>query len=493
MKLDYKNQFKPKPAEKTNLLKYWHLHGILLTFALFIAAILLTESEDSRASITVSAEITPKTAAKTDSEIKTTVAKAAIIPKSRDQIAVKTHDLILPPNKLQHKTPLKTGPAEDKQELEQTLWQIHKVKPGYNLSIIAEKAGVGASEIHALMKHKKSVSALKTLYPGDELRFKVSPQGKLLALEYDIHESKKLYIEKTDTDANGVSIFDVKTIDRPLEIRTAHASGIIPDGGNLNNAAGRAGLSETVKQELADIFEWDIDYDKDVRPNDLFAVVYEEHYRNGEKVGDGVIIAAEFVNNGRKLRAVRYTDPKGRTDYYSPDGRSVRKTFMRNPINYFRISSRFNPKRRHPILNKIRAHNGVDYAAARGTAIRATGDGKIVHRGRKGGYGKTIIIKHGQRYSTLYAHMSSYGKGTGVGRHVKQGQIIGKVGSTGLATGPHLHYEFRVNGKHRNPLTVKHPSVKPIAKAFKNDFFAKSQPLFARLDTINEINLALNQ
>ncbi|MEJ2115872.1 MAG: peptidoglycan DD-metalloendopeptidase family protein [Gammaproteobacteria bacterium] len=252
-----------------------------------------------------------------------------------------------------------------------------------------------------------------------------------------------------------------------------------------------AGMSDGLIMELAGIFGWDIDFALDIRQNDTFTVVYEELFLQGEKVGDGNIIAAEFVNNKHTYRAYRYTDNNGKTEFYSPDGKSMRKPFMRTPVDLARISSRFNLKRKHPILNKIRAHKGVDYAAATGTAIKATGDGKVVHRGRKGGYGNTIILRHGNTYTTLYAHMSKYARKTGIGSRVKQGQIIGYIGSTGLATGPHLHYEFRVNGVHRNPLKVKLPSAKPLPNSEIEKFKISIQPMIVQLDSYSQSALAL--
>ena len=242
---------------------------------------------------------------------------------------------------------------------------------------------------------------------------------------------------------------------------------------------------------LAGIFGWDIDFALDIRQGDSFTVMYEELLLDGEKVGDGNIIAAEFINDDRTYRAYRYTDSKEKTEYYSPDGKSMRKPFMRTPVDLARISSRFNLRRKHPVLNKIRAHKGVDYAAATGTAIKATGDGKVVHRGRKGGYGNTIILRHGNTYTTLYAHMSKYARKTGVGSRVKQGQIIGYIGSTGLATGPHLHYEFRVNGVHRNPLKVKLPSAKPLPESEMGRFQTSIQPLIVQLDAYTQNALVM--
>jgi murein DD-endopeptidase MepM/ murein hydrolase activator NlpD len=242
--------------------------------------------------------------------------------------------------------------------------------------------------------------------------------------------------------------------------------------------------------ELAGIFGWDIDFALDIREGDEFRLVYEEQFLDGEKIRNGNILAAEFVNRGHSYRAVRYQAKNGRADYYTPTGQNMRKAFLRSPVDFRRISSRFG-KRHHPVLNRMRMHKGVDYAAARGTPIRATGDGKIIYRGRKGGYGKTVIIRHGSKYSTLYAHMSSYNRKVRHGSRVKQGQIIGYVGATGRATGPHLHYEFRVHGAHRNPLTVKLPSAASIDKKLKSDFLQQTRGLIAQLDGLQRVDVAL--
>jgi murein DD-endopeptidase MepM/ murein hydrolase activator NlpD len=244
--------------------------------------------------------------------------------------------------------------------------------------------------------------------------------------------------------------------------------------------------------ELAGIFGWDIDFALDIRKGDQFTVLYEELYLDGERIGNGDILAAEFINQGRRYQAVRYTDAGGKTDFYSLDGKSMRKAFLRTPVEFSRISSGFSLGRKHPILNKIRAHKGVDYAAATGTPIKATSNGKIVHRGKKGGYGNTIIIQHGTKYSTLYAHMSKFRGGLKTGSHVKQGQVIGYIGSSGLATGPHLHYEFRVDGVHRDPLKVKLPGSEPLDSKYLADFSRKAESLLAQLDLVRNVQVAAN-
>ena len=244
--------------------------------------------------------------------------------------------------------------------------------------------------------------------------------------------------------------------------------------------------------EMAEIFGWDIDFSLDIRAGDEFLVLYEELYENGDKVGDGNILAAEFINQKKSYRAVRYENPNGRVAYFAPDGLSMRKAFLRSPVKFGRVSSRFNLKRLHPVLHKIRAHRGVDYAAPRGTPIRASGDGKVIFVGRKGGYGRTVMLRHGSTYTTLYAHMNGYAKGVRSGRRVNQGQVIGYIGSSGLATGPHLHYEFRVRGVHRNPLTVKLPQAAPVPREHKHDFIEKTRSFVTQLDVIAKVRLASN-
>jgi murein DD-endopeptidase MepM/ murein hydrolase activator NlpD len=208
---------------------------------------------------------------------------------------------------------------------------------------------------------------------------------------------------------------------------------------------------------------------------------------------DGNILAAVFTNQGKTTRIVRYQYPDGRGDYFTPEGISVRKAFLRSPISYTRITSRFSRSRLHPKLNRFRAHRGVDYAAARGTPIKAAGDGKVESVGYKGGYGKAVVLRHGATYTTLYAHMSRFARGLRRGQRVSQGQIIGYVGSTGLVTGRHLHYEFRVRGVHRNPLSVKLPKAAPIEKKYEQDFRVKTRDLVARLDVVTEPTLAANE
>ena len=357
------------------------------------------------------------------------------------------------------------------------------IKKGDTLSSIFSKRKLN-TELHKIMQLGDKVKELKSVYPGQKIHFHISDEN-LVGIELETNINRRLKVVKNNTD------YLVDEVVRDFEVRTQVASSTIEN--SLFLAGQSAGLSDAVIMELANIFGWDIDFALDIRTGDQFSVVYEEKYLDGEKVKDGSIIAAEFINAGESYRAVRYTDSNGNTDYYSQDGRSMRKPFLRTPVDFARISSRFNLKRKHPILNKIRAHKGVDYAAATGTPIKSSGDGKVVHRGKKGGYGRTIIVKHGSQYSTLYAHMHKYARNTQVGKRVKQGQIIGYVGKSGLATGPHLHYEFRVNGVHRNPLTVKLPDASPLPKNEMQRFKTATAEQFARLDLYSSTVLAQNQ
>ena len=365
------------------------------------------------------------------------------------------------------------------------VWQEVTVKRGDSLAGIFSRLGLSPQQLHEMMEQGGAINNLKKIYPGQVLRILTSAEHGLEKLLYPIDKLSTLEISR-----NGDG-FDVSTAHQTPERRVVNASGVIDS--SLFLAAGKAGMSDSMTMELANIFGWDIDFALDIRKGDQFTVLYEELYLDGEFAGNGNILAAEFNNNGKRFQAVRYTDAGGKTDYYSLDGKSMRKAFLRTPVEFSRISSRFSTARKHPVLNKIRAHKGVDYAAARGTPIRSTGNGKIVHRGRKGGYGNTVVIKHGTKYSTLYAHMSKYKKGLKVGSRVKQGDIIGYIGSSGLATGPHLHYEFRVNGVHRDPLRVKLPGAEPLQKKYLEDFNMKAEGLMAQLELVRSVQLAQNE
>jgi murein DD-endopeptidase MepM/ murein hydrolase activator NlpD len=276
-----------------------------------------------------------------------------------------------------------------------------------------------------------------------------------------------------------------------VEVRDSRAQGTIDT--SLFVAARAAGVSPEIILRLAnDIFGWDIDFALDIQPGDRFNLIYEQKFRDGQYIGDGRILAADFVNAGTVHRAVYYESADGKiADYFSPDGRSMRRQFLRAPLDFTRISSNFDPRRHHPILNMIRAHKGVDYAAPTGTIIKAAGDGRVSFVGTKGGYGRVVILEHGGGISTLYGHMSRFARAVNDGTRVKQGTTIGYVGSSGAATGPHLHYEYRINGMHKNPRTVSLPDAAPIPEGYLAEFRSHSAQLLARLDRADAANVGV--
>jgi murein DD-endopeptidase MepM/ murein hydrolase activator NlpD len=366
-------------------------------------------------------------------------------------------------------------------------WQEATVKSGDNLSLIFSRVGLSARDVYNVAQLGKEVKPLLNLKPGQILRFAFKPEQETKTLDkLELELSALQTLSVTSSDDGYQTSMETRVVDS----RITQASGQIEN--SLFEAGIEAGLSDNIIMELAYIFGWDIDFALDLRKNDSFTIIYSEEYLDSEKIADGDILAAEFTNRGKTYRAVRYTDKTDVTRYYAPNGDSMRKTFSRSPVHFSRISSRFNPNRKHPVLKTSRPHKGVDYAAARGTPITATGDGKVSFVGRKGGYGRTVVLSHGGKYTTLYAHMSSYKKGLRSGKRVQQGDTIGYIGSSGLATGPHLHYEFRVNGVHRNPLTVSLPKAEPLEKKYIADFKQKSESLLAQLDRIGDTTLASN-
>jgi murein DD-endopeptidase MepM/ murein hydrolase activator NlpD len=316
-------------------------------------------------------------------------------------------------------------------------------------------------------------SQVDRLKPGELLRF-THRDGELVGLERKLSDSETL---KVTRDADGF-ISDV--LENPLEVRTRNATATIQN--SLFQAAADADLSDRVAFDLAEIFQYDIDFVLDIQSGDRFTVIYEEIFQDGVALRTGNILAAKFVNDGREYRAVRYVDGSGRGQYFSPDGKSLRKAFIRAPVQFSRISSRFNPSRRHPVLNRIRAHRGVDYAAPVGTPVRAAGQGRVRFAGKQGGYGNVVELEHGSGVVTVYGHLSRFAPKLRRGQHVELAQVIGFVGQTGLATGPHLHYEYRIRGVHKNPQTVPLPDAEPIPAAEREAFFLATASLVNTLD-----------
>ncbi|MCK5888684.1 MAG: peptidoglycan DD-metalloendopeptidase family protein [Methylococcales bacterium] len=303
--------------------------------------------------------------------------------------------------------------------------------------------------------------------PKKELSAIVDSKGKLQELIYKKNNIDSLVATRNQGE------FTIELVSKLIDTSIAKAEATIESSLFLDGT--RAGLPAKYILKLAEIFGWDIDFAQDIRPNDQLTVVYEKLYAEGVEFGTGDILSAKFTNQGHTHTAVRFKHKDGSIKYYTPDGNSMRKTFLRSPVDFARISSHFNLKRKHPVLNRIRAHKGVDYAAKTGTPIKTTGDGKIIFRGRKGGYGRVVIVQHANKYTTLYAHLSKYKKGQHVGSIVEQGQTVGYVGQSGLATGPHLHYEFRINGQHKNPLKIKLAHTEPIKPSLLTQFKAQTK------------------
>ncbi|HTF97175.1 MAG TPA: peptidoglycan DD-metalloendopeptidase family protein [Cellvibrio sp.] len=358
-------------------------------------------------------------------------------------------------------------------EPEASPWKEFTVQNGDNLSIIFKRAGLNDRAIYELFSDAKDAKDLRNIRPGQKMSFLVE-NNQLQGLTYIIDELQSLSFNRTTKGFNSSEITlkpDVKYAFREANIDSS-----------LYMAGKRAGMPSNLTMELANIFGWDIDFALDIQKGDSFKVMYEEQFLNGKKIGTGKIIAAEFTNGGKTFQAVRYTDKDGVSNYYTPDGRGMHKAFLRSPIEFAKISSHFNLARKHPVLHIIRAHKGTDYAAVRGTPIRATGNGKIAFAGRKGAFGNCIVIQHGQGIETLYGHMNGFAKGMRAGSRVSQGDVIGYVGSTGLASGPHLHYEFHVNGQVRNPVTVPLPKAIGIEKTELARFNETIRPMIAKLD-----------
>ena len=356
-----------------------------------------------------------------------------------------------------------------------------KVGRGDTMEKMFRRNELDVGELFAIARIDAAGKQFRRIKPGDEFEVE-HDNGQIISLYSKLNLTSALQVKRSDDG------FLAEIVDRPIETRKRFAFGVIES--SLFESAAQAGVSDKTIMNVAGIFAWDVDFILDIREGDNYYIQFEEIWQDGEYVTDGEIIAAEFNNNGRQIRAIRFKDKNDNTDYFTPTGDSVRKAFIRAPVDFTRISSNFNPKRRHPILNTIRAHRGVDYAAPRGTPIKAAGDGKVIFRGTKSGYGKCVILQHGGNITTLYAHMSNFNVNVRIGTRVRQGQTIGYVGKTGLATANHLHYEYRVNGVHRNPRTVALPDAEPIAAEYREQFIAQAGPILEELEQFKRTRLA---
>ena len=345
-------------------------------------------------------------------------------------------------------------------ELEQTkTYQIHEVEDGENLSIIFENFGVPLNTAYKIFR-LDSKNIVTNIKPGEKMRFEYSGEN-LTSIEIIKDRINSILIS-----LNPEIVF--KNITKSIELVESYKGGIIQS--SFYEAALDADIPEAIIMDFAYIYGWDVDFVFDIREGDEFHVIYETPYSEGEKVKNGDIVLAKFINKGKTYYANRFFTSKSKKEYFDEEGNNMQKAFLRAPLDFAYISSHFNPNRMHPVLHKIRAHNGVDYAAKRGSPIRTTGDGVVSFVGQRNGCGKEIVIKHSNEYSTRYCHLENFSKGLKKGKKVLQGETIGFVGSSGLATGPHLHYEFKIGNKRIDPIKVKLPSAEPVPQNLKLSF-----------------------
>jgi len=361
-------------------------------------------------------------------------------------------------------------------------WREERVERGDTLGSLLNRLGVSSEEIPAALSASRDSPILVRMIAGRTVLARVTSSGRLISLRYMASDDRLASLERVGEG------FRAKEEQVQLEGQTVMRSGEISS--SLYGATDAAGIPDSIASMLAEVFSGDIDFHRDLRKGDRFSVVYETYYHAGTTVRTGKLLAAEFVNAGKAYRAVYFRDPQGREGFYTPDGHSMKRAFLKSPIPFSRISSGFSRARYHPVLKEWRAHKGVDYAAATGTPIRAVADGRIAFAGRKGGYGNLVVLDHQRPYSTAYGHMSRFAKGVRNGSRVNQGDIIGYVGSTGLASGPHLHFEFRVNGTQKNPLALKLPSSQPLDNRYRSQFAATAAPLAAHLEKLANRNVA---
>ncbi len=388
-------------------------------------------------------------------------------------------------NELALRQPADTAAANDELEAAQPLTppkpryitkQV-KVRRGDNMGVIFQRIGLSTTDLH-LIDQLDGSDPLRMLQPGQELTFKLTEQGELHSLYYPHSLEQALKVSRKDDS------FVARSVKLELDTREQVAKGEIRS--SFWGAASEAGMTEDQIMDLAAIFGWDIDFAQDLQPGDSFRVVYEDKFQDDERVASGDILAAEFINQGAIYRAVLNQDG----NYYTPEGKAMRKSFLRAPVNFKYISSNFNPRRLHPVTGKVRPHNGIDYVAPVGTPIMAAGGGSVVAAGYNQFNGNYVFIKHAGNYVTKYLHLSK--RTVNKGQRVKQGQTIGLLGGTGRVTGPHLHYEFVVGGVHKNPRTLNLPQAETLTGRALASFKAQARPQLAKLDS-TELQLAQNQ
>lgn len=361
-------------------------------------------------------------------------------------------------------------------------WTTVTVQKGDSLSAIFDRLGLPSEQLYQMLDAGSEARALETLQPDQVLRLRIEGDQ----LRELVYETDRISGTRIFRDGGAFKI--AKYMHR-IEQRPAFASGVIED--TFLDAARAAGLSTELGNRLRRIFAHRVDFSHQIKPQDSFTVLYEEHYFAGDKIADGDILAAELMLDEHRYRAIGFRDEHGKMHYYTPEGKGLEPAFMRYPAHFERVSSPFSANRLHPVLGIKRPHTGIDLAAPRGTPIRSVGDGVVVSAGWQSGYGRTVVIDHGRGYKTLYAHMAGFAKGLDAGDPVSRGQLIGYVGRSGLATGPHVHFEVQVNGRPRNPATIALPGDPPIPDKRVAEFRRYSEPLLAQIDLLRRTRLAL--
>lgn len=375
-----------------------------------------------------------------------------------------------------------TLPKVDEALTVSSFWHSERVQRGDTVAELLTRLGIEDPAASDYLRSATATESFRKLSVGKEVQAETSASGALVTLRYLNNSGAQILIDKQ----NGT--LATSTLPAQLEKRLFVRTGEIKT--NLYAATDAAGMPEAAANQLNELFSGDIDFHHDLRVGDRFTVVYEMTYHNGALLSTGRIQSAEFVNQGRVYRAVYFQKDDQHGDYYTPEGKSVRKAFLRSPIEYSRVSSGFTNSRFHPILNKWKAHKGVDFAAPTGTRIKATADGMVTFVGKENGYGNVIKIKHQGRYTTVYGHLSRFAQGLHRGQHVSQGDLIGYVGMTGLASGPHLHYEFKIDGQHHNPMRVALPDAQPISSSYQAAFQPVADDFVAQLNLLRNTNLA---
>lgn len=382
--------------------------------------------------------------------------------------------------------PLALGSLAPESDTPPMYYREERIQRGDTLGSILTRLAIDDPDAIDQLRSAPESRAFYQLVPGRTVKAVTTDEGRLLSLKYVTPDGQEFYALRSGQD-------DLTIDQRPLSLhpQLMMGSGLIRY--SLFQAIDDAGLDEEIAIQIAEILSSEIDFHRDLRPGARFSVVYEALYHGGEFIRAGRVVAVEFVNDGRSVRAVSFTDGNSQSAFYSEEGKSLRKTFLRSPIEFSRITSGFSSARFHPVLARWRAHRGVDYGAPQGTRIRATADGIVRLAGIMNGYGNVVVLHHPNGFETLYGHLSGFARGLRAGDRVSQNDVIGYVGMTGLATGPHLHYELRVDGVHRNPIKVATPPAPSISPSNQQAFLSATRPLLERLDLIKEANIAALQ